>query len=144
MPAGNYTVDVTDGEGCVVSTAVTVGQEGSNLSVNLEVKDESCSLNDGAIKAKVSGGQAPFEYNWSNGETQADISDLIAGTYTLVVTDANGCSVTAQGDVAPAPMDCRDDLIDLELIKRVNVETPQAGDTIRFQLTVFNLSLIHI
>ena len=67
------------------------------------------------------------------------ITLLDFGVYVLTVTDANGCSATIEGIVDPA-VGCSGSGIDLELIKRVNIETPQPGDTISFQLTIFNES----
>ncbi|HRO97834.1 MAG TPA: gliding motility-associated C-terminal domain-containing protein, partial [Flavobacteriales bacterium] len=49
---------------------------------------------DGSINTDVSGGTAPYTYTWSNGASTPDLNGLAAGEYTLVVTDANGCSTT--------------------------------------------------
>lgn len=54
---------------------------------------------DGSATATAAGGVAPYEFDWSNGGTTATINDLPTGTYSVVVTDANGCSDEATVDV---------------------------------------------
>jgi len=139
VPAGTYTVTVTDSEGCSVTAEVIVEQSGAMIMIELDITSESCRGNDGQITAKVTGGQAPYTYSWNTGAVEPTISDLAFGVFVLTVTDANGCSATIEGIVDPA-RGCTGSGIDLELIKRVNIETPQPGDTISFQLTVFNES----
>jgi Secretion system C-terminal sorting domain/SprB repeat len=56
----------------------------------------SCGgCNDGEATAAVSGGASPFTYLWSNGDTSMIADSLLPGTYTVTITDANGCSDTA-------------------------------------------------
>ncbi|MEY3443524.1 MAG: hypothetical protein RLZZ519_1805, partial [Bacteroidota bacterium] len=66
----------------------------------------SCNgASDGAIFANISGGTAPYSYAWSNGGSSQMISGLTAGSYTVVVTDANGCTFNASTTLTePAPM----------------------------------------
>ena len=64
-------------------------------NISLEATDESCEgANDGSIDLTVNGGTLPYIFNWNNGETTEDISDLIPDTYIIIVTDSNGCSVS--------------------------------------------------
>src|SRR5690606_25106452 len=50
--------------------------------------------NTGSITVTINGGTAPYSYNWSNGSINPMADNLVAGTYMLKVTDANGCTAT--------------------------------------------------
>ncbi len=113
---GDYTVTVTDSQGCANSTTVFVGSQG-NLNVSATGTDAGCSSNDGTATANPVGGVAPYTYNWSNGQTTQTITGLSAGTYTVTVTSADGCqgiaNVTIGGggstlnaNTSSTPTDC--------------------------------------
>ncbi|MBK9598066.1 MAG: gliding motility-associated C-terminal domain-containing protein [Flavobacteriales bacterium] len=95
LVAGGYSVLVTDSYGCDTSMSVSIKAPDAIAIADLSVVDEQCAGNgDGSITATVTGGTTPYHYTWSNGDTTA-ILHAGAGTYTLSVTDANGC-VAAQ------------------------------------------------
>ncbi|MFK7933737.1 MAG: T9SS type A sorting domain-containing protein [Saprospiraceae bacterium] len=96
VAAGTYSVTISDGD-CTASGSVTIG-EPSAINVSLQTTNIACTV-PGAISASVSGGNAPYDYAWSNGASTANISDLAAGAYTLTVTDASGCMTTASAEV---------------------------------------------
>lgn len=54
---------------------------------------------DGSVALAVTGGRAPFTYLWSNGATTANLTNVLPGTYSVTVTDANGCTTTASATV---------------------------------------------
>ncbi|RZN79665.1 MAG: VWA domain-containing protein, partial [Winogradskyella sp.] len=91
---GNYTVIVTDLNGCTATTTVTVNDgDCRNLSAVASSTPVSCNGgNDGTATVNVTGGLGNFTYLWSNGETTQSISSLVAGTYTVTVSDIDtGC-----------------------------------------------------
>ncbi|MEA1886326.1 MAG: gliding motility-associated C-terminal domain-containing protein [Bacteroidota bacterium] len=100
LTAGNYTVDVTDALGCVTQETFNVSEPGE-IVVDYLVTDVECAGDtDGAIDISVSGGTAPYTYTWSttngsglspNDEDQTGLTD---GTYTVLIDDVNGCSIT--------------------------------------------------
>gem|GEM_PF-3280904 len=139
LTPGMYNVMVTDASGCSSTASIEVTRSESDIEISLDVQDESCDLEDGNINATVVNGTSPYSYEWSNGSTASSIGNLGAGMYSVTVTDANGCTAEASSMVSPA-VDCPQEFIDLELIKRVNNLTPQPGDTVNFLLTLFNNS----
>ena len=108
LKAGTYTVVVTDANGCTQTDSYTL-TEPDVLAVSGVVKQYiggiqvSCNgANDGEIDTTVAGGATDYTYAWSvtgggtdiSASTSADQLNLKAGTYTVVVTDANGCTQT--------------------------------------------------
>jgi len=94
LPGGTYNVFVKDATGCIHMIVATV-QEPAVLAIGGNVSEVTCSGgNDGVIDLSISGGNPHYYFNWSNGTLTEDNFNLVAGTYTITVTDANGCSVT--------------------------------------------------
>lgn len=91
LSAGTYTLTATDANNCtdVISLTLT---EPDEIAVDFIVQNSSCGLSNGQAEALVTGGTGAYTYNWSNGATGAIISNLMAGTYTLTVNDANNCN----------------------------------------------------
>ena len=100
LAAGTYTVTVTDANGCTATATVTITQPASALALSTTQVNVLCFGNStGSINLSPSGGTAPYTYAWSNNTTSQDPSNLIAGTYTVVVTDANGCTATISATI---------------------------------------------
>ncbi len=89
--AGTYCVTVTDAAGCSVNKCATVGQP-ANFNISFNTTDPDCGGSNGSISATATGGTAPYTYSYNTGATTASLNNLSEGTYTLTVTDANGCS----------------------------------------------------
>lgn len=99
LSAGNYTVTVTDANGCTAEAAALVSNA-SPLSLSVSATNVSCAGNDnGSVTATVDGGQPPYTYQWSTGAEGAVVSGLSAGVYMVTVTDSNGCSAVEQSIV---------------------------------------------
>jgi hypothetical protein len=94
-PAGVYTVVVNDANGCGSATSVVINQP-PQLTVTTDVTAETCALMcNGKAKAIVVGGTTPYVYEWSNGDTTEQMSNLCPVMYSLTVSDAHGCTATA-------------------------------------------------
>jgi hypothetical protein len=64
------------------------------ISLDYSVTPTSCEeKNDGSITTFVTGGTSPITYGWGTGEATSDIYNLAKGTYSLLIEDANGCSL---------------------------------------------------
>jgi len=88
---GRYIATVTDAAGCETNVIVDLVARDSIQASFVVIN--ACPDSLGAINATVIGGRNPFVYNWSNGATSEDLTDLTADDYTLTVLDQNGCSV---------------------------------------------------
>ena len=97
LPAGNYTVLVTDNNGCSASVTVGVSNIAGPSATAINSSDVRChNGNDGQATVNVSGGTGPFSYQWSpSGGTDSVANNLHAGAYSVLVTDANGCTGTS-------------------------------------------------
>ncbi len=96
--AGTYSVIVTDANGCTANSSITITQPAA-LVLSVTVTNASCNGGNGSIDLTVSGGTTAYTYLWSNGATTEDLAAVTAGTYTVTVTDANGCTATASATV---------------------------------------------
>jgi hypothetical protein len=97
---GVYAVLVTDAQGCTVNVSTQINTP-NLLTASVTKTDVTCNgLGNGAVNLTVAGGNIPYTYLWSSGQTTEDISGVPAGTYSVTVTDAKGCTATAEAVVA--------------------------------------------
>ncbi len=92
IPAGSYSVTVTDGSGCSNVGTVSVNTSGGSLSASVTKSDASCGIANGVGTVVVTSGTSPYSYKWNTGATDASVKSLGAGNYTITVSDAAGCS----------------------------------------------------
>ena len=100
LPAGDYTIQVSDGLGCSVSESASVNNVGGNIDLQLVPNNDVCGQG-GSIEVRISGGSPNYYIAWSgpssgNAITPAStfiIDGLTPGNYSVDVRDANGCEV---------------------------------------------------
>jgi gliding motility-associated-like protein len=96
LSAGNYTVLVTDNFSCTATASVVIANTGG-ITTTVTSTNVSCKGgNNGSATVVPATGTAPYSYTWSpSGGNTATASNLIAGTYTVLVSDNNSCTTTA-------------------------------------------------
>ncbi|MEN2487396.1 gliding motility-associated C-terminal domain-containing protein [Flavobacterium sp. B11] len=97
LTAGLHTVTVTDKLGYTTNCSVTISQPQKALSAIKSQTDVTCGGgNNGSATVTVSGGTAQYNYSWNSVPVQitATASNLAAGNYTVLITDANGCTLS--------------------------------------------------
>jgi len=99
LGTGNYMLTVKDANGCSVQNTAFVG-EPLPMLVNLEPEENKCSgSTDGSVRSTIQGGTAPYQYIWNTGAKTSDIDSIGEGSYTVTVTDANNCTVSATATI---------------------------------------------
>ena len=92
LPPGTYSVTVSAGGSCTETAEFTVEDNPNEPQLNAQTVSTTCDLSNGSINLSVSGGVAPYTFQWGSGQTTEDISNIPAGTYTVTVSGANGCT----------------------------------------------------
>jgi hypothetical protein len=108
VPAGTYTVTVTDANNCPKVVTGMVGQPTAPLDVSLASGLTTDSVacfggTTGKIRLTVTGGTEDYTYLWSDNSTLANLENIAAGSYSLKVTDRRGCMVTKNYVVSQPP-----------------------------------------
>jgi len=98
IPAGTYSVNIKDKNLCSTTLPNIVVSEPALLTSSLLVTNVSCNQvhgaalsSNGAINLMPTGGTAPYTFAWSTNSTSEDLSNLVVGTYDVIITDNNGC-----------------------------------------------------
>ncbi|GJM31555.1 MAG: hypothetical protein DHS20C18_05560 [Saprospiraceae bacterium] len=107
LMAGNYTVIVTDANDCTINCDFSINDLSCMISLDILVDDASCdNADDGKISVVVLDGNEPYTFDWTPDalDGQQNPNDLEPGTYTVIVTDEDGCSVTETVEVAAQSM----------------------------------------
>ncbi|MEX0813146.1 MAG: HYR domain-containing protein, partial [Chitinophagales bacterium] len=111
---GYYSVMVTDSVGCTVNASFFIGTD-NVLTLNSGVTNATCGDSNGVASINVSGGNAPYNFAWSNNQSGSTIDSLLPGVYTVSVTDSSGCTAVRQVEV--------NNISDIELDAAVNNPT---------------------
>jgi hypothetical protein len=97
---GTYWIKIKDAGTCVIIDSIKIGQPEMKLHALIEKEHVTCyNGSDGRLIAVVEGGTAPYHFKWSNADTSYAAANLKAGTYSVTITDANGCNYSADAKV---------------------------------------------
>ena len=100
LEPGNYSVTVTDDDGCTLTGSVDVPSAGCNLELDLTAENVSCAAgSDGTATATVTNGTSPYTYTWSTGGNTSTETNLSAGTVSVTITDDEGCTIDGSIEV---------------------------------------------
>jgi len=104
--ADTFTVVMVDSVGCTADPDTVVVTEPAALSTTVTAQNASCNgLCDGAIDLTVTGGVLPYTYLWMpGGMTAEDIVNQCSGTFSVTVTDSNGCIITDSATISDPPI----------------------------------------
>jgi hypothetical protein len=112
--AGTYSVTITDANGCSSTSSATITEPVVLAAASVVDLNATCNgASDGGATASATGGTASYTYSWSNMATTASITGVIAGTYTVTVTDANGCSSTSSATITEPVVLAATSVVDL-------------------------------
>ncbi|MBN3520915.1 gliding motility-associated C-terminal domain-containing protein [Algoriphagus lutimaris] len=130
LSAGNYAVTIKDQTGCSFTANYEV-KSPAVMTLTESILSPYCDGNaNGEIELGVIGGQAPYTYQWSNGQNSAKATNLSSGNYSVLVSDASGCIIEKQFNLSNSsnldlviannqPTSCaggEDGLVELEVI----------------------------
>ncbi len=102
LPPGDYFVEITDGNGCILNSNCITVQDYNSITANIVTSNSTCHSNcNGKAVATPSGGNGVYFYQWQDigmidipGQTSDSITGICQGTYFLEITDGNGCVET--------------------------------------------------
>jgi len=119
LASGMYMLTVTDSLGCGLEETFNVGQTGAPI-VTLNITDAGCfGTNTGSAEASANGGNAPYSFDWSDGQSGSIISNIAGGVYDVTVTDNSGCVVITPFAVGSDP----------EIMIDIAATNPSCGDS---------------
>ncbi|MDW8418003.1 MAG: gliding motility-associated C-terminal domain-containing protein [Chitinophagales bacterium] len=103
---GTYTITVTDQIGCTAGATYTITEPPLlTCSVSFTFNPRCHNSSDGIVNTVVNGGVQPYSYQWSGpvSPTTPNLNNVPAGNYSVTVSDANGCTITASASLTAPP-----------------------------------------
>jgi len=135
VPEGDYLAYVTDAHGCETMSSVHLAIPGGIKIDTAIVQDPSYyNSHNGNIQLTVTGGNPPYTYQWSNGATTKDLQNLVAGIYSVVITDRNGCTKTQSYSLKKASRLMK--LMGMPLAVNVTTKTICSNQTLYLDATI--------
>jgi len=140
--AGDYSVSVTDANSITTVSEITI-TEPDTLQLAFEaVSPSTITGTDGSAKVTVTGGTAPYSYQWNdnNGTQTPEVTGLAPDTYFVIVTDANGCQKIGMVEVTRPTAPCYEsrDIITIDGDGMNENFIIQCADNVQNTLQVFN------
>jgi hypothetical protein len=99
LSAGSFSVLITDANGCSLSLDQEINQP-DELTFSTVVIEEITDM-PGVIAVEVDGGTAPYTFAWSDGSTASTLESIFEGSYSLTITDDNGCTLSGAWELLP-------------------------------------------
>ncbi len=103
LPAGSYTITVTDANSCSIVRSIIISQP-AQLLISGTAGAASCfGYSNGSIQINTEGGVQPYSYNWSNGSNSTFLQNIGAGTYVVTITDNQNCTSSQSYTIQQPP-----------------------------------------
>ncbi|HSY77368.1 MAG TPA: T9SS type A sorting domain-containing protein, partial [Bacteroidia bacterium] len=114
LTAGPYQITVIDVDSCTAVQTINITQP-TLLTASTNITQASCGSSDGAVSVTVSGGTTPYLYAWNTGATTSGINSIGVGTYSITITDKNGCTNSMQASISNStgPLVTLDSVVDI-------------------------------
>jgi len=101
VASGIISCSIIDANGCVASTSLNVSQPAA-IAATFTTQHTTCNLNNGISAINISGGTAPYFYNWQNGNQTNFITSLASGQVSCTISDINGCTAVFNENINPS------------------------------------------
>ena len=107
LPAGLHSVTIRDANQCITIVNFVITENAVLSAGDVDVNNVTCNgENNGSISFNIAGGNTPYTYAWSNGQTTVPATNLLAGDYSVNITDSTGCALQLSFTVSePAALD---------------------------------------
>ena len=140
LSAGTYMLTVSDNSNCLFETIIEITEPAQFELSNLLITDATNGNENGNINIVITGGTPEYTYNWSNGETEPNVSNLGMGSYSCTITDANGCSF----EVGPYEVDDVVPVQQVELFSALKVYPNPSSSLLTIEYVLVNENTLTI